>query len=262
MDQFQQNAVEMSILEELEERFQRLERCIDGLLDLNLESLSHRVSSLERQRDLEQKAQLLREGGVTFAEVPMEHEMDEMDDAEDEVEQLDSTDKLEQVPQLPEMPQLPEEMQIKVEFRKRTTASLSRRIIEDRDVEPQDYYEFAESTWDLALFAGHEKMGSIGSIQSVALAIATILMQVVSFGIAWNNFIDPEITESTITDALQWRRSVAHSFSQYDALSGKSLVQRVCQEDKSLHLSGNVAATGSVSPSNTPILDRHPRSSQ
>eukprot|EP00438_Fugacium_kawagutii_P034513 Skav213803 [mRNA] locus=scaffold1987:344843:347904:- [translate_table: standard] len=65
-----------------------------------------------------------------------------------------------------------------------------------------------------------------------------VLMQGVFVGIAANNFLEPVVSDQTLADALQWRRSSAHALKEYDAVIGKSLAERVCSGDKSLHLSG------------------------
>ena len=65
-----------------------------------------------------------------------------------------------------------------------------------------------------------------------------ILMQGIFVGIAWFNFLEPDVDETTIRDASRWRESSAHSLNEYDDVSRSSLAERVCSGDKSLHLSG------------------------
>ncbi|CAE7235057.1 unnamed protein product, partial [Symbiodinium sp. CCMP2456] len=106
------------------------------------------------------------------------------------------------------------------------------------DVQTQEYYRFGESTWDLFLFIGTGALGPLGSLQTFLLAVVSMTMQIVFTGIAWYNFLSPEVDEDTIRDAFRWRRSAGHVLSQYDPLSKSSLAERVCALDKSLPTSG------------------------
>eukprot|EP00439_Symbiodinium_sp_Y106_P022194 s3415_g2.t1 len=103
------------------------------------------------------------------------------------------------------------------------------------DTQTKDYYRFGESTWDLFLFIGTGALGPLGSCQTFVLAVVNVIMQIVFVGIAWYNFLEPEVDERSILDALRWRR---HALSEYDAQSQTSLAERVCSLDKSLHISG------------------------
>eukprot|EP00435_Cladocopium_sp_Y103_P047400 s633_g13.t3 len=101
-----------------------------------------------------------------------------------------------------------------------------------------EYYTFGESTWDLVIFIGTGALGPLGSLQTLILALVNVVMQVVFVGIAWVNFSSPDITDTTIQEAFMWRRSSGHSLAEYDTVSKESLAQRVCNLDKSLHISG------------------------
>ena len=103
---------------------------------------------------------------------------------------------------------------------------------------PPEHYRFVQSTFDLMMFVGTGHLGFLGATQTVALVLLTILMQALFFGFAMVNFLDPVVTDQTVSDALRWRRSSAHALSQYDPVVGLSLGERVCGGDKSLHLSG------------------------
>lgn len=103
----------------------------------------------------------------------------------------------------------------------------------------KEYYTFGESTWDLVLLIGTGTLGPAGAAQTIVLVVMNILMQGVFVGIAWFNFLEPDLDAETMRqDAFRWRRSSAHSLSEYDAVSRMSLAERVCTGDKSLHLSG------------------------
>lgn len=102
----------------------------------------------------------------------------------------------------------------------------------------QEYYTFGESTWDLFMFIGTGALGPFGSFQTFLLAVVNVAMQIVFVGIAYFNFIDPEIDETTVQDATRWRRSAGHALSSYDEVSRYSLAERVCSLDKSLQESG------------------------
>ena len=134
----------------------------------------------------------------------------------------------------------------------------------------QEYYTFGESTWDLVIFIGTGALGPLGSLQTFILAIVNVVMQAVFVGIAVFNFLAPDITDRTAQElkdstrsverdletgmrgssegsrflfdvhqeAFMWRRSSGHSLTEYDAVSKESLAQRVCNLDKSLHISG------------------------
>eukprot|EP00434_Breviolum_minutum_P027839 symbB.v1.2.024625.t1/scaffold2345.1/size81736/2 len=104
--------------------------------------------------------------------------------------------------------------------------------------ETHEYYTFGESTWDLVLFIGTGALGPLGSVQTFVLALVNVIMQVVFVGIAVFNFLDPDIGEKTIGEADMWRKSSGHSLLEYDGVSKESLAQRVCNLDKSLHISG------------------------
>ncbi|CAE7283912.1 unnamed protein product, partial [Symbiodinium sp. CCMP2456] len=106
------------------------------------------------------------------------------------------------------------------------------------DVQTQEYYRFGESTWDLFLFIGTGALGPLGSLQTFLLAVVSMSMQIVFTGIAWYNFLTPEVDEDTVRDAFRWRRSAGHALTQYDPLSKSSLAERVCALDKSLPVSG------------------------
>ena len=88
------------------------------------------------------------------------------------------------------------------------------------------------------MFIGTGALGPFGSFQTFLLAVVNVVMQIVFVGIAYFNFIDPEIDETTVQDATRWRRSAGHSLSSYDQVSRYSLVERVCSLDKSLQESG------------------------
>ena len=88
------------------------------------------------------------------------------------------------------------------------------------------------------IFIGTGALGPVGSCQTVILLIMNVLMQGIFVGIAWFNFLEPDVDDTTIRDAFRWRESSGHSLTEYDAVSGSSLAERVCNGDKSLHLSG------------------------
>ena len=221
---------ELSILDELEQRFQRLEKCMKWFLDLKV---NERLYALEcKGKESDALATLLHEdAGLEF------HDADVFSEITTARTCITLGTKSVGV-DMPKLPDSDESERMRFSFQKQTTSSLGMRFQEPEDLTPQEYYKFAASTWDLVLFAGHERVGRVGSIQSIVLVCATILMQGVFAGIAWFNFLISEIDESTVADALQWRLSAAHSSTQYDAVVGKSLVERVCAEDKSLHVSG------------------------
>ncbi len=106
------------------------------------------------------------------------------------------------------------------------------------ETETKEYYTFGESTWDLVMLIGMGSLGPLGALQTIILVIMNVLMQGVFVGIAWFNFLEPDVDAQTIQDAFRWRRSSAHSLSEYDTVSRMSLAERVCGGDKSLHLSG------------------------
>ncbi|CAE7660816.1 unnamed protein product, partial [Symbiodinium sp. KB8] len=68
------------------------------------------------------------------------------------------------------------------------------------DVQTQEYYRFGESTWDLFLFIGTGALGPLGSIQTFLLAVVSMTMQIVFTGIAWYNFLTPEVDETGLVD--------------------------------------------------------------
>lgn len=103
---------------------------------------------------------------------------------------------------------------------------------------PPEHYRFVQSTFDLMMFVGTGHLGFLGAAQTVALVLFTVFMQALFFGFAVVNFLDPVVTDQTVSDALRWRRSSAHALTQYDPVVGLSLGERVCGGDKSLHLSG------------------------
>lgn len=106
------------------------------------------------------------------------------------------------------------------------------------ETETKEYYTFGESTWDLVMLIGMGSLGPLGALQTIILVIMNVLMQGVFVGIAWFNFLEPDVDAQTIQDAFRWRRSSAHSLNEYDTVSRMSLAERVCGGDKSLHLSG------------------------
>ncbi|CAE7699399.1 unnamed protein product, partial [Symbiodinium necroappetens] len=81
------------------------------------------------------------------------------------------------------------------------------------DVQTQEYYRFGESTWDLFLFIGTGALGPLGSLQTFLLAVVSMTMQIVFTGIAWYNFLTPEVDEDTVRDAFRWRRSAGHALN-------------------------------------------------
>ncbi|CAJ1371006.1 unnamed protein product [Effrenium voratum] len=106
------------------------------------------------------------------------------------------------------------------------------------DMQTREYYQFGESTWDLAIFIGTGALGPAGSFQLCVLLVMNVAMQAIFVGIAWFNFFSASVDARTIEDAAWWRRSTAHSLAWYDPVSGSSLASRVCGGDKSLHISG------------------------
>ncbi|CAE7710759.1 unnamed protein product [Symbiodinium pilosum] len=123
--------------------------------------------------------------------------------------------------------------------RKSISAPKVVRITEDiLDTQTKEYYTFGESTWDLFMFIGTGALGPLGSFQTFVLAIVNVIMQGIFVGIAMFNFTKPDITDDTIHETIQWRRSSGHSLTEYDDVSKSSLVARVCALDKSLPTSG------------------------
>ncbi|CAJ1450174.1 unnamed protein product [Effrenium voratum] len=106
------------------------------------------------------------------------------------------------------------------------------------DTATQEYYAFGESTWDLAMFIGTGALGPAGSFQTLILLLTNVFIQGIFVGIAWYNFLVPDLDADTVNDAWRWRRSSAHTLSEYDDVAQMSLAQRVCRGDKSLHISG------------------------
>ncbi|OLQ09406.1 hypothetical protein AK812_SmicGene7001 [Symbiodinium microadriaticum] len=139
------------------------------------------------------------------------------------------------------------------EFSRRKTSDITEELL---DTQTKEYYtwgipapvssECGESTWDLVIFIGTGALGPAGSFQTFLLAVINVLMQVVFCAIAplgeYFNFIEPDIDSTAIEDAKRWRRSSGHALSEYDATSKLSLTQRVCDLDKSLHISGTQLA--------------------
>lgn len=106
------------------------------------------------------------------------------------------------------------------------------------DTQTNEYYSFGESTWDLVMFIGTGALGPLGSLQTLLLAVVNVLMQVVFVAIAYFNFTKPDVDETSVTDALRWRRASGHSMWSYSEVSKESLAERVCKLDKSLEQSG------------------------
>ena len=106
------------------------------------------------------------------------------------------------------------------------------------DTQTNEYYSFGESTWDLVMFIGTGALGPLGSLQTVLLAVVNVLMQVVFVAIAYFNFTKPDVDETSVVDALRWRRASGHSMWSYSEVSKESLAERVCKLDKSLEQSG------------------------
>lgn len=125
------------------------------------------------------------------------------------------------------------------EFSRRKTSDITEELL---DTQTKEYYTWGESTWDLVIFIGTGALGPAGSFQTFLLAVINVLMQVVFCAIAYFNFIEPDIDSTAIEDAKRWRRSSGHALSEYDATSKLSLTQRVCDLDKSLHISGTQLA--------------------
>jgi len=133
--------------------------------------------------------------------------------------------------------------QIRTFFTQHTANSLlkqrksSHRLVDLLQPLPE-HYTFEQSTFDLSMFLGSGHLGLFGTFQTIALLLLTMLMQAVFIGIGLMNFLEPAVTEATVEEALTWRRSSAHSLTEFDSVVGKSLGERVCSGDRSLHISG------------------------
>ncbi len=106
------------------------------------------------------------------------------------------------------------------------------------DTQTNEYYSWGESTWDLVIFIGTGALGPLGSFQTCLLAVVNILMQVVFVAIAYFNFTQPDVDETSVEDARRWRRASGHSLWSYSEVSRESMAERVCKLDKSLEQSG------------------------
>ena len=106
------------------------------------------------------------------------------------------------------------------------------------DTQTNEYYTWGESTWDLVIFIGTGALGPAGSFQTCLLAVVNVLMQVVFVAIAYFNFTQPDVDETSVEDARRWRHASGHSLWSYSEVSRESMAERVCKLDKSLEQSG------------------------
>eukprot|EP00435_Cladocopium_sp_Y103_P070734 s1182_g35.t3 len=227
---------ELAILEEFEQRFQRLESTVQMLIDTHL---PERLSALEARRnrgDDDDRTAPREQLGISL-------EGDEVEDLTPESRNHRLSGPLASPSQTSGLMMKTHTdgttSHLRTFFSQHTATSLvNRRQTALPDVTPPEHYRFVESTWDLMIFVGTPQLGTLGSLQTLALVLLTIAMQAVFVGIAVNNFLDPVVSDQTVSDALQWRRTSAHAFKEYDSVIGKSLGERVCGGDKSLHLSG------------------------
>eukprot|EP00930_Biecheleria_cincta_P062955 TRINITY_DN4840_c0_g1_i1.p1 TRINITY_DN4840_c0_g1~~TRINITY_DN4840_c0_g1_i1.p1 ORF type:complete len:1144 (-),score=201.95 TRINITY_DN4840_c0_g1_i1:81-3512(-) len=107
------------------------------------------------------------------------------------------------------------------------------------DEETEETYTFGESVWDIAIFIGTPALGVAGSLQTIILVLASIGMQAVFVMIAYFNFLEPAVSQETLDDVKTWRVSSGHDLNNYDAVTGSSLIARVCGNDGSLSVSGS-----------------------
>mmetsp|Transcript_150259 Transcript_150259/g.276138 ORF Transcript_150259/g.276138 Transcript_150259/m.276138 type:complete len:754 (+) Transcript_150259:75-2336(+) len=95
-------------------------------------------------------------------------------------------------------------------------------------------YEFEDSTWDIAIFAFIHPLPRGVSIATLGMALLNIVMQLILCLLIMAEFTK---RENWPEDATNWRHANGHWLKYADSV-GKTLVNRVCTDDKSMTLSG------------------------
>eukprot|EP00966_Prymnesium_polylepis_P149473 3453228-Prymnesium_polylepis.1 len=103
-------------------------------------------------------------------------------------------------------------------------------------VEGEDV-ELPQSIWSAALLIGTSNVDRTASIHLLLLLLLNLTAQVVFSVVVFEYFAQAYVDSDTIEGYRLWRRNVAHRYEHYDHVSGKSLAERVCDNDESLDTS-------------------------
>jgi len=102
-------------------------------------------------------------------------------------------------------------------------------------------YQFAESTWDAAMFVGLPQVGFGASLLLITMFVLNLLAQFVFIAVTIWVLSDDQF-ENYKEEVRKWRITTGHSHRFYDAGSDTSLVQRVCSQAPFLEMSTDRAS--------------------
>ena len=88
--------------------------------------------------------------------------------------------------------------------------------------------------WDAVLLIGTAPVGAAGSVWLVLLFLVNVGMQVLFVGIIGTSFTDPHVTDEKVAGLKGWRMRIAHSVTEFEMESQKTLARRICEADSSL----------------------------
>ena len=115
------------------------------------------------------------------------------------------------------------------------------------DLSEADDYELADSVWESIILVGVPGVTPMGgSVYSIFLLLLNIVVQSVFTVIVLQTQTTPIFTDDTVLAFRDWRRNIAHQFSNMDTNTEISLAARVCAGDASLAVSTGQAATQSI----------------
>ena len=99
-----------------------------------------------------------------------------------------------------------------------------------------------ESLWDASLLVGIQGQGALSSAWTVKLLLLNIIAQGLFTFIVIVDLTSREINENAPAGFRAWRRNIAHSSANVDAITGVSLAARVCHNHVGLEASTSQAA--------------------
>ena len=99
-------------------------------------------------------------------------------------------------------------------------------------------HKLESSMWDASILVFTEYVGTGCSIAVLFLPAMNIFIELLFCRIIFTGMLQDPVNDDMLTSLLRFRAGAAHSVDYADQVSMKSMATQICEQSKSLHLSG------------------------
>ena len=85
------------------------------------------------------------------------------------------------------------------------------------------------SMWGVAVLIGIPVLGKAASAYLLFLLFLTVTCQsIIIYILSVTTMTKPDFDDDSVAELREWRRQVAHHVSNFDSISGDTLLQKIC----------------------------------